>query len=111
MICQKRAQWICPRGNRCSQPCGNSRKACGFCAEEDREKARTHQRNLDLDSKRESKQKEYARQLAEAQDEISHLKRVRRDEFEDAERAKVLEQHWDELKCLKDPSKQENLPA
>lgn len=104
-------KWKCPRGHSLSLSCSQAKGSCRFCIQEDQVKERRRKRDLELEQERQRKQNEYARQLAEAQEEASHLKRVRRDEFDDAERARVLEQHRQEIEDLKNPPQIPSPPA
>ncbi|KAJ5504068.1 hypothetical protein N7463_006942 [Penicillium fimorum] len=103
MKCTKIVKWKCPRGHYLSLSCSQVKRSCRSCNLEDLVKERKRQRDLELETERQRKQTEYARQLAEAQEEASHLRRVRRDEFDDAERARVLEQHHQEIEDLRNP--------
>jgi hypothetical protein len=60
------------------------------------------QRDHKLEVERELKQKEYARQLAELQDEIAHERRILKDRSEQGEREKVLRQYQHDLANLRD---------
>ncbi|KAJ9255512.1 hypothetical protein DTO212C5_9142 [Paecilomyces variotii] len=108
MICTRIVEWTCSRGHRSSQACSQVKGACRFCNEEDRAKERKRQRNLELDAERERRQREYTRQLAEAQDEIAHLQRIQRDRSEEAERTRILREHWDQVGELKNPPKRQD---
>lgn len=103
MKCTKMVKRKCPRGHSLSLSCSQAKGSCRFCIQEDQVKERKRKRDLELERERQRKQNEYAQQLAEAQAEASHLKRLRRDEFDDAERARVLEQHRQEIEDLKNP--------
>lgn len=111
MKCTKIVKWKCPRGHSLSLSCSQAKGSCRFCIQEDQVKERRRKRDLELELERQRKQNEYARQLAEVQEEASHLKRVQRDEFEDAERARVLEQHHQEIEDLKNPPRPPSHPA
>ncbi|KAJ5779630.1 ATPase AAA-type core [Penicillium paradoxum] len=103
MKCTKIVKWKCPRGHSLSVACSQTKRSCHFCILEDQIKERKRKRDLELEKERKRKQDEYAQKLAEAQEEASYLKRLRRDEFDDAERAKILEQHRQEIENLKNP--------
>ncbi|KAJ5823469.1 hypothetical protein N7447_005809 [Penicillium robsamsonii] len=103
MKCTKIVEWKCPRGHCLSLSCSQTKRSCRFCILEDQVKERKRKRDLELETERQRKQNEYARQLAEAQEEAAHLKRERRDKFDDAERARVLEQYRQEIEDLKNP--------
>ncbi|CAG7971784.1 unnamed protein product [Penicillium salamii] len=104
MKCTKIVEWKCPRDHCLSLSCSQAKRSCRFCILEDQVKERKRKRDLALERERQRKQNEYAQHLAEAQEEASHLKRVRRDEFDNMERARVLEQHRQEIEGLKNPS-------
>ncbi|OQE43716.1 hypothetical protein PENCOP_c003G04699 [Penicillium coprophilum] len=101
MKCTRPVEWKCSRGHTLHLPCSQAKRSCRFCILEDQVKERRRKRDLELETERQKKQTEYARQLAEAQEEAAHLKRLRRDEYDDAERARVLEQHRQEIENLK----------
>lgn len=111
MKCTKIVKWRCPRGHDLSLPCSQAKRSCRFCIREDQAKERRRKRDLELEQKRQRKQDEYARQIAEAQEEASYLKRIRRDEIDDAERARVLEQHRQEIEDLRNPQQLPSPPA
>lgn len=103
MKCTKIVEWKCPRGHSLSVACSQTKRSCRFCILEDQIKERKRKRDLELEKERQRKQNEYAQKLAEAQEEASYLKRLQRDAFDDAERAKVLKQHRQEIEDLKNP--------
>ncbi|KAJ5150850.1 uncharacterized protein N7482_010102 [Penicillium canariense] len=105
MTCTRLVKWDCPRGHSLSLPCAQAKRACRFCGQEDLIKERKRERDLKLEAERQRKQAAYAQQLAEAQDEASHLRRLRRDDLDNAERSRVLEQHHQEIEALKNPPK------
>lgn len=105
MTCTRIVKWKCPRGHSLSLPCAQNKGSCRFCIQEDLIKERKRERDLKLETERQRKQAAYAQQLAEAQDEASHLRRLRHDELDDAERTRILEQHYQEIKDLKNPLK------
>ncbi|KAJ5448828.1 hypothetical protein N7445_003649 [Penicillium cf. griseofulvum] len=106
MKCTKIVKWKCPRGHDLSLACSQAKHSCRLCVLDDQVKERKRKRDLELESERQKKRSEYARQLAEAQDEASHLRRVRRDESDNAERARVLEQCRQVIEDLKNPPRQ-----
>lgn len=105
MTCTRIVKWKCPRGHSSSLPCAQVKGSCRFCIQEDLIKERKRERDLKLETERQRKQAAYAQQLAEAQDEASHLRRLRHDELDDAERTRILEHHYQEIKDLKNPLK------
>ncbi|KAJ5333870.1 uncharacterized protein N7506_007653 [Penicillium brevicompactum] len=101
MVCTKIVKIKCQRNHSSSLRCGLTQTACRFCLQEDKIKERKRERDATLEAERQKKQASYAQQLAEAQDEAAHLRRLNRDKFDDAQRAKVLEQHEKEIEELK----------
>ena len=102
MECHKTVESICSRNHKSSRPCFKKDYACGVCQAEDRRREERRQRDQKLELEREMKQKEYARQLAEVQDEIAHQRRILKDQSEHDERVKFLGQQQQDLKCLRD---------
>ncbi|KAJ6114077.1 hypothetical protein N7512_007522 [Penicillium capsulatum] len=76
---------------------------CRFCTNEDDIREREHDRDVKLEAERQRKQNLYAQEIAELQSKASHLRRLKGDEFIDAERARVLRQHREEIKQLQSP--------
>ncbi|GAD99219.1 conserved hypothetical protein [Paecilomyces variotii No. 5] len=105
MICTKIVKWNCPRGHTLSVPCSKIKGACRFCTEEDVIRERKRERDQKLETERQKKQAAYAQELAELQDEASHLRRLRGNVLVDAEQAKVIKQYRDEIEALKSPAK------
>ncbi|EKG10223.1 CbxX/CfqX [Macrophomina phaseolina MS6] len=92
----------CPQKHKLSWRCFAGRPSfCTICEDDAREKAKKMQRDLDLEERRRAKQKAYAQELAEIQDEIDHQRMLRRDETEQQERQRVLQQHRRDLAELK----------
>lgn len=107
MICTKIVKIKCQRNHSSSLRCGQTQAACRFCLQEDKIKERKRERDAQLEAERQRKQASYAQQLAEAQEEAAHLRRLKRDKFDDAQRAKILEQHTKEIEELKKDPVQE----
>ncbi|KAJ5972007.1 ATPase AAA-type core [Penicillium vulpinum] len=105
MKCTKIVAWKCPRGHCLSVSCSQAKRSCRFCILEDQVKERKRKRDLELEAERQRKQNEYAQQLLEAQEEAAHLRRVQRDVYDEAERARVLEQTRQEIEDLRNPPK------
>jgi DNA replication protein DnaC len=103
MECKKIVKWKCPRDHTLSLSCSKVKGACRFCTQEDSIKKRNHERDVKLEAVRQRKQAEYAQQLAELQDEASHLRRLRGNASIDTEQAKVLKQYHEEIEVLKNP--------
>lgn len=105
MLCTKIVKWNCPRGHTLSVRCSSVKGACRFCNQEDAIKERKHERDQNLEAERQRKQAAYARELAELQDEASHLRRLRSDVLANAEQDRVIKQYRDEIEALKSPVK------
>lgn len=105
MKCTKIVKWTCPRGHTLSLPCSLVKGSCRFCTQEDNMKKLKHDRDAKLESERLRRQSLYAREIAELQSEASHLRRLRGDKLIDEERARVLEQHREEIKALQNPQR------
>ena len=100
--CKVIIQSTCPRNHRLSNKCFQaSTTRCRACEAEDRRSEERRQRNHDLDVQRAANQKQYARELAELQDEIAHHRRIQKDQSEETERKKTLQQHRKDLENVK----------
>lgn len=102
MQCRKLVEFVCPRSHRLTRPCFRKDPSCRLCDAEDRRQERIRQRDHELEVERELKQKEYARQLGELQDEIAHQRRILRDRSAQEERENVLRQYRQDLASLRD---------
>ena len=102
MECHKTIESICSRNHKLSRPCFKKDYACSVCEAEDRRRESRRQRDQKLELEREIKQKEYARQLTELQDEIAHQRRILKDQSEQDERERSLGQQQQDLKNLRD---------
>lgn len=102
MECHETTESICARSHNISRPCFKKDYACGVCEAEERARESRRQRDQKLELEREIKQKEYARQLTELQDEIAHQRRILKDQSEQDERGKTLGQQQQDLKNLRD---------
>ncbi len=102
MECHATTESICSRNHRLSRPCFKKDYACSVCEAEDRRRELRRQRDHKLEVEREIKQKEYARQLIELQDEIAHQRRILKDQSDQDEREKFLRQQQQDLKGLRD---------
>ena len=91
----------CPRMHRSSQPCFKKESICRKCQAEDHEKERKKQRDHQLDIEREIKQKQYAKQLQEIQDQMELERRVLRERAEQHDRDNVLRQHRQDLENIR----------
>ncbi|KAL4903296.1 hypothetical protein BDW74DRAFT_54178 [Aspergillus multicolor] len=101
MQCRKIIEWTCTRDHRLKIPCFKQKGSCYRCNEEDRERERRRQRDLELDVKAEEKRREYARQLAQIQDEIAHERRFQKENRDEQERQYVLRQQRDDLERMR----------
>ena len=108
MECHKFVESVCSRSHRLSRPCFKKDFTCRVCEAEDHRQEMKRQRDHKLEIEREIKQKEYARQLTELQDEIAHERRMLRLRSEQDEREKVLRQHQQDLENLRDTVKRTN---
>ena len=102
MECHETIESTCARSHKTSRPCFKKDYTCGVCEAEDRRRESRRQRDQKLELERETKQKEYARQLIELQDEIRHQRRILKDQSEQDEREKTLGQQQQDLKTLRD---------
>lgn len=101
MPCYKIVKWVCQRSHQSSLPCSRVKGGCRHCDKEDREQEQKRQRDLELEAKRVQRQTEYARKLTEIKDEMDHLRRLERDRLDEEDRARVLQQHQEDLTRLK----------
>ncbi|KAL4786945.1 P-loop containing nucleoside triphosphate hydrolase protein [Aspergillus varians] len=101
MQCWKITEWTCTRKHKLTKPCFQQQATCRRCVIEDKELERRQKRDMDLELKREDKQNEYARQLAQIQDEILHERRLQKEASDEQERQRVLQQTRNDLERLK----------
>ncbi|KAK8177442.1 P-loop containing nucleoside triphosphate hydrolase protein [Phyllosticta citrichinensis] len=102
MDCKKMMSDTCPQKHRLTWRCHNGRPTtCKQCDFEAEEMERKIERDFELDLKRQEQQKRYALQLMELQDAIDLQRRLCREQAEEAERQKVLQQHREDLENLK----------
>ncbi|KAL2808249.1 P-loop containing nucleoside triphosphate hydrolase protein [Aspergillus granulosus] len=104
MMCLKILDWACSRGHKVTRPCFHQQHICRYCDEEDKELERRRKRDMELDAKRESQQKAYIRELTQIQDEILHERRIQKEERDNQERQRVLQQHHNDLNKLRGKS-------
>ncbi|KAE8380077.1 P-loop containing nucleoside triphosphate hydrolase protein [Aspergillus bertholletiae] len=100
MKCEKITKWTCSRGHKTTRPCFQINGTCQPCIAEDEAEEAKKKRDMELDLQRERKQKEYLRQVAELQDEISHQRRLQRERREDEDRKKILVGYQNDLNTL-----------
>lgn len=105
MTCYKIVDSTCPRGHRTAQSCFQSGGICRHCVAEDEANEKRRRRDTKLEAERERKQKQYARELAELQEEIKRERRLQRDDYESRQRQKIFDQHRAELAKLKSGDK------
>jgi hypothetical protein len=110
MECHKLVESICSRNHRLSRLCFKKDPTCRVCETENCRQELKRQRDHKLEIEREIKQKEYAQHLAELQDEIAHERHILRDQSEQNEREKVLQQHQQDLASLKMKNSSLTLP-
>ncbi|KAF4541079.1 AAA family ATPase [Lasiodiplodia theobromae] len=92
----------CAQKHKRTWRCASGRPSfCRACDDEAREQAKKVQRDLDLEESRQAKQRAYARELAEIDDELDHERRLRRDMADQQERERVLRQRRRDLAELK----------
>ncbi|KAL4812011.1 P-loop containing nucleoside triphosphate hydrolase protein [Aspergillus spinulosporus] len=101
MRCRKVIEWTCTRDHRFKRPCFQQQGSCHRCAEEDRERERRQQRDMELELQSERKRREYARQLAQLQEEIAHERRLQKEDRDEQERQRILLQHRDDLERIR----------
>ncbi|CBF78777.1 hypothetical protein AN7246.2 [Aspergillus nidulans FGSC A4] len=101
MNCRKVIDWTCTRDHRFKRPCFQQHESCHRCAEEDKERERRRQRDMDLELQSERKRQEYARQLAQLQEEIAHERRLQKEDRDEQERQRILSQHRDDLQKMR----------
>ncbi|KAL4867788.1 P-loop containing nucleoside triphosphate hydrolase protein [Aspergillus spectabilis] len=101
MQCRKVTEWTCSRNHKLMKSCFQQEGNCHRCVEEDKELERRRERDMELDSKREAKQKEYAQQLAQIQDEIAYERRLQQEDRDEQERQRILRQGLDDLGRLR----------
>ena len=110
MKCQQVVSDQCPQGHKITWRCSVLRPAsCATCDAETRRIAERQQRDLLLEQTRQEKQRAYAQQLAEIQDEIDHQRRLMRERREDSERVKVLHQHRQDLDNIRAQQQRANV--
>ena len=97
---------ICSQKHKQRRPCFESGDSCRKCAEEDRKREEKRRRDMKLDQEREAKQKAYACQLEDLQDEIRHERRRMKDTSDEAERQRMIQQHQNDLNNLRQAPKQ-----
>jgi hypothetical protein len=92
----------CPQKHRIKRKCHDIAAAlCQRCEKEAGEKGKSRQRDYKLDQERQAKQDDYARRLAEIQDEINHQKRLLKDKADEGDMQNMLSQNREDLAKMK----------
>ncbi|KAF2277903.1 P-loop containing nucleoside triphosphate hydrolase protein [Westerdykella ornata] len=108
MKCEAIVTTKCPQDHHIKRRCHDlAAGLCRRCEADARETERKRQRDFLLDQERQAKQAQYAKRLAEIQDEIAHEKRVLKDRREHQERLNSLAQQEKDLEELKKRSRAE----
>ena len=103
MKCGALVTTTCSRGHKISRVCHDkAATACKTCEAEAQLKEKKERRDHDLDRVRQAKQRAYARQLAELNDEIEHQKRLLKNHAEDRDFRNTLAQRRKDLSKLKE---------
>jgi hypothetical protein len=100
--CRKIVESVCSRNHKFSRACFRNDSTCRVCEAEDHRQELKRRRDHKLEADRKRKEQEYARQLAELQDELAHERRILRDQSEQDERDNVLQQHRQDLTSLRE---------
>ncbi|KAF2813185.1 P-loop containing nucleoside triphosphate hydrolase protein [Mytilinidion resinicola] len=96
--CKAIVKYTCSQNHNTSLPCYKQKTAtCRKCDEIARAQEKKRRRDHKLDVERENKQKAYAKELADIQEEIEHQRRIAKDQSDDQERQKVILQHKQDL--------------
>ena len=96
-----RYSWKCHKGAPIS---------CPKCELEKRIEDERKRRDFELELKRQERQKEHARQLAEVQQKIEEQKRIMKDSAEEEERRNILAQKMHDLENLKEMAERPRQP-
>lgn len=104
MKCPVLIESLCLRKHKQSRHCHETTSPCWRCENEDRKQEQRKQRDLKLDAERETKRRNYASRLSNIQDKIDHERRLQRERYEEGEHEKVLRQHEQDLKNLRESS-------
>jgi replication-associated recombination protein RarA len=99
--CNQIVETTCPKSHKTKSQCWRQSARCTKCeAERRREEARCL-RDYELDVQRQVKEKLYAQQLAEIDDEIAHEKRLQKEHETEISRRQFLEQRRKDLRVVK----------
>lgn len=101
----------CPEKHTIRRKCHDTAAAvCQKCQAEARKKEVRRQRDHKLEQERETKQKAYAKELADVLAEIEHEQRRRKADMDDQEHQNVLAQHRRDLEQLRNTKKPATFP-
>jgi hypothetical protein len=102
MKCTAIVKTKCPQNHKTSHKCHDKTAVtCRRCEAEARTKEKRQRRDHELDQARQAKQRAYAIQLAEIDDEIEHEKRMMKDKADETDRRNTLMQKKQDLVNLK----------
>ncbi|KAK8022775.1 P-loop containing nucleoside triphosphate hydrolase [Apiospora rasikravindrae] len=100
--CTHRVDLVCDRQHKRKVACSKRKDRCDKCIKEDEEQERRIKRDLELERKRLERQKAYARELQEIQDELDHEKRKIKYMAEEDDEKSSLAKQREELKATKE---------
>ncbi|KAK7937255.1 ATPase [Apiospora aurea] len=100
--CTTRVDLVCDRQHKRKVACSKRKDRCDKCIKEDEEQERRIKRDLELERKRLERQKAYARELQEIQDELDHEKRKIKYMAEEEDEKSALAKQRGELKATKE---------
>ncbi|KAK8091502.1 ATPase [Apiospora hydei] len=100
--CTTRVDLVCDRQHKRKVACSKRKDRCDKCIKEDEEQERRIKRDLELERKRLERQKAYARELQEIQDELDHEKRRIKYMAEEEDEKSSLAKQREELKATKE---------
>ncbi|CAK7215191.1 hypothetical protein SBRCBS47491_002399 [Sporothrix bragantina] len=100
--CPERVTITCDRGHQQKIACSKQNDACRKCADEDKERERIIRRDLKLETERLARQRAYAQELQQIQDEIAHERRQAKYITEEDDQKKALAQQKEDLRALRD---------
>lgn len=93
MPCNQVSQELCSQGHKISWRCSEGRpRLCNKCERESAVRERKSQRDHELEVKRQGRQKEYARQVADLDGQIDRQRQTRRDITYAQEQERTIEQ-------------------
>ncbi|KAK8075970.1 AAA family [Apiospora phragmitis] len=104
--CTHRVDLVCDRQHKRRVACSRRNDRCEKCITEDQEQERRIQRDLELERKRLERQKAYARELQDIQDELDHERRKIKYMAEEEDEKSALSKQREELKAAKESREQ-----